>query len=67
MNRSPVVLVMVGVVQSQQSARMRSAAQRFALAPDTAAGTVLPACEQARPPWGRNPASARTLECIHPA
>lgn len=66
MNRSPVVLVMVGIVQSQQPARMRPAAQRFALAPDTAAGTVLPVCGQARPPWGRNPASARTLECIRP-
>ena len=32
----------------------------------TAAGTVLPVCGQARPPWGRNPASARTLECIRP-
>jgi len=44
MNRSPVVLIMVGVVRPQQPARMRSAAQRFALAPDTvtAAGTVLP-------------------------
>lgn len=68
MNRSPVVLTMVGVVRRQQSARMRPAAQRFALEPDTvtAAGTVLPVCGQARPPWGRNPASARTLECIRP-
>jgi hypothetical protein len=68
MNRSPVVLIMVGVVRPQQPARMRPAAQRFAQAPDTvtAAGTVLPVCGQARPPWGRNPASARTLECIRP-
>jgi hypothetical protein len=45
-----------------------AAAQRFALASDTvtAAGTVLPVCGQGRPPWGRNPASARTLECIRP-
>jgi Endoribonuclease L-PSP len=57
MNRSPVVLIMVGVVRPQQPARRRPAAQRFALAPDTvtAVGTVLPVCGQARPPWGRNP------------
>jgi hypothetical protein len=68
MNRSPVVPIMVGVVRPQQPARIRPAAQRFALTPDTvtAAGTVLPVCGQARPPWGRNPASARTLECIRP-
>ena len=35
MNRFPVVLIMVGVVRPQQPARMRPAAQRFALARDT--------------------------------
>ena len=44
MDRSPVVLIMVGVVRPQQPARMRPAAHRFALAPDTvtAAGAVCP-------------------------